>query len=271
MGIRIQVENFGNEKSCRFQFLERCYNYGLHMHQFAELFVLIDGELEVTVNDRKEMLHSGDAALILPYQPHKFYSKVQDKVGIFVFSEALVPEFFNTVNGMTSSTSVFKLKDSTLAALKDRVISNGDFSVYDIKGALYFALGDFLEQVPLYQKTEKLNLPAGFMKYVSDNLTSEITLDMAAKALGYSPKHLSLLLKKLFDMNFTKIIANVRVNRARHLLRETSKERSAICYECGFGSERSFHRQFKEIVGCTPNEYRALELSKVEASRLKNF
>ena len=72
-------------------------------------------------------------------------------------------------------------------------------------------------------------------------------------------------------MNFSKIVANVRVDKARHLLRESSKSRTEICYECGFGSERSFHRQFKEITGFSPGEYKELPLGRVDPGKFVVF
>jgi len=53
-----------------------------------------------------------------------------------------------------------------------------------------------------------------------------------------------------------KHLACLRIERARALITSTNKSNSEICYECGFGSERSYIRQFKSIMGFTPSEYR---------------
>ena len=40
------------------------------------------------------------------------------------------------------------------------------------------------------------------------------------------------------------------------MLEATDKSSNQIAIECGFGSERTFHRQFKAYCGRAPQEYR---------------
>ena len=263
MGLRIQVENFGDKvRSIRYSTVEKNYTYALHMHQFIEVFVLLEGELEITVDDKAEMMKAGQCAVIFSYKPHKYYSKMHNKARIFLFSQAIIPDFYKTVRGMLSDKCVFTPQKSTMNFLKSQIFDLENVSLYDIKGGLYFLLGDFLKQRTLTPTSKKAILPEGIMNYIIEHLSEDITLEAIAKNLGYTPHYLSGIINNIFDMNFSKVVACVRVDKARRLLRETDKTRAEICYECGFGSERSFHRQFKEITTCTPEEYRALFLGK---------
>ena len=263
MGLRIQVENFGDKvRSIRYSTVEKNYTYALHMHQFIEVFVLLEGELEITVDDKAEMMKAGQCAVIFSYKPHKYYSKMHNKARIFLFSQAIIPDFYKTVRGMLSDKCVFTPQKSTMNFLKSQIFDSENVSLYDIKGGLYFLLGDFLKQRTLTPTSKKAILPEGIMNYIIEHLSEDITLEAIAKNLGYTPHYLSGIINNIFDMNFSKVVACVRVDKARRLLRETDKTRAEICYECGFGSERSFHRQFKEITTCTPEEYRALFLGK---------
>jgi AraC-like DNA-binding protein len=99
-------------------------------------------------------------------------------------------------------------------------------------------------------------MSVGVITYVNEHITENITLASIAGALGYSPKYLSNCINKLFGMNLRTLIAAVRVNKAKYLLRETEKNNQQIMQECGFPTERSFDRQFKAILGRTPKYIR---------------
>ena len=272
MGVRVQIENFGDIKGVRYQLLTKNYTYSSHIHQFAELFVVLDGELEITVEGVTERMTPNTAALVFPFQAHKYYSKMINRVAIFVFSDSILPEFSIVYEGKVSDRSVFNLSDSTLSALRDRIIDAKDYDVFDLKGCLYFAIQDFLRQVELKPTSKKPSLPVErILNYVINHITESITLESVANELGYSPKYLSNLISKLFDMNFSTLVANIRVDRARHLLRETKKTRSEICYECGFGSERSFHRQFRKIMNYSPDQYRKMNFGTIKQGSIRTF
>ncbi len=271
MPIKIQIENFGDGKLFRYQNLKERYEYLMHMHQFVELFICLSGEVNVTVDGRSETIRKNQAAMILSYQAHRYYSSEVSNVAILVFSTTLIPELTSSCNGMVGNKSVFGLSTSTLCALKERIVTNEGYDIYDVKACLYLAIQDYLKQVQLVTVSKKATMPAAIIQYVCNHLCEHITLQSVADELGYSPKYLSNCMKKLFDMNFSDIVANVRVDKARRLLRETEKSRVDICYECGFESERSFHRQFKKIIKYSPGEYRALNLGNMRQGVLKTF
>lgn len=271
MPIKIQIENFGDGKHFRYQRLNERYEYISHMHQFAELFVCLDGEVNITVDTRSETMLKNQAAMVLSYQPHRYFSESVSDIAILVFSPSLIPEFTTVCTSMVGNRSVFDLSPSTVLALKERIADNSDYDVYDIKPCLYLAIQDYLKQVTLDTVSKKDTMPAAIIQYTCNHLREHISLDAVAKELGYSPKYLSNCMKKLFDMSFSDVVANVRVDMARRLLRETNKSRVDICYECGFESERSFHRQFKKIIKYSPGEYRALNLGNMRQGVLKSF
>ena len=223
MGIRIQVENFGDkERSIRYSFVDKYYTYALHMHQFIELFVLLEGELEITVDGKSEIMKPGQGAVILPYQSHKYYSKVKNKAAIFLFSQASMPDFYRAIHGKLADEFVFSLEESSLDSLQKRILNSKSISMYDLKGALYYILGDFLKQSTLVSAPKKANLPSGIMNYIIDHIAENISLVALAKSLGYTPHYLSGVINNLFNMNFSKflciyyIIFTEFVNRIIH-------------------------------------------------------
>ncbi len=256
MLTRIQSQNFGTERAVRFQLLKKSYNYAIHIHQFAELVIPIENELTLTVNGREERLAPGDAAFILPFEPHGYRSEAVNKIAIFVFSPFLIPDIFKSMEGMVGERSVFTPKKTTLDSFYERVFTPYDFDLFLIKGLLYLTLSDYIESVPLTDIPVRNDISALIVGYINKHLTEDITLDKIAKELSYTPNYLSSRIQEIFGMNLRMLIASIRADKAKYMLIETAKTGLEICYECGFGSERSFHRQFKAITGSTPKEYR---------------
>ena len=61
---------------------------------------------------------------------------------------------------------------------------------------------------------------------------------------------------KTFHCNFSKYLNGVRLNYAVGALENTQDTITNICLECGFESQRTFNRVFKERYKITPREYR---------------
>ena len=252
----IQSQNFSTERAVRFQLLKKVYEYPKHIHQFAELVIPLENELKISVDGKEEALDVGNAAFVFPFQPHSYHSSKVNKLAIFVFSPYIIPDFFAKTENQVGTRAVFKPKESTLQMFRDRILEKGEMELFDIKGCMYLILSDFLESVELCESPTGNAIAVGVVNYIQENLTENITLSDIAKTLGYNPNYLSQCIADIFGINLCTLIASIRADKARYLLYETNKTGLEICYECGFGSERSFHRQFKAVTGKTPSEYR---------------
>lgn len=267
MKTLVQSQNFSNERVVRFQLLNKRYVYPKHMHQFAELIIPLENELQITVEDNTELLKPGNAAFVFPFQPHSYTSNEMNKVAIFVFSPYMIHDFFTKTENKVGTRAVFAPKASTLGMFRDRIFAKNDMELFDMKGCIYLILSDFLDEVELRESSARNEMATAIVSYVREHLAEEITLPTIAKALGYNPNYLSKCISDIFETNLCTLIANIRVDKARYLLYETDKTGLEICYDCGFGSERSFHRQFKSITGRTPKEYRSMIKSPGKINR----
>ena len=62
--------------------------------------------------------------------------------------------------------------------------------------------------------------------------------------------------KETFHCNFSKYVNGVRLNYAVAALENTMDSITNICLDCGFESQRTFNRVFKDRYKITPREYR---------------
>ena len=84
---------------------------------------------------------------------------------------------------------------------------------------------------------------------------SELTLKAVCEHLGISTSHFSSLFKEETGMTFLKYLNNIRMEKAKQLLRETDLKNYEIAERVGFRDPHYFSIAFKKITGKTPGRY----------------
>ena len=252
----IQLFNFGLDNAFTFHHHERVYCFHEHMHQYAELVLVDEGEITVTVNGKEELAVAGDFIFIFPFQPHRYRSKEKNVLEMYTFSPSLLSRFFDTNRDMMGERAVFHASECSKSVFRSKLIDNKELDMYSIKTCLYAMLCDFNAQVGLVPNEVDGNMITKLIMYVKDNISSPIPLTKVAKDIGYSANYLSHCIKKTTGVNYANLIGFIRAEEARIMLEATDKSSAQIAVECGFGSERTFHRQFKAYCGRAPQEYR---------------
>ncbi len=93
----------------------------------------------------------------------------------------------------------------------------------------------------------------------------DCTVESVASFLGSSQSHLTRIFKERFDCTIVQYIDNLRMEKAREALCETSEKIGSIIAQCGFTSESNFIRKFKKLHGITPMQYRMLYQQNADA------
>ena len=96
------------------------------------------------------------------------------------------------------------------------------------------------------------------------HLNPKISLQALAKLLEVNESTLSNTINAHYQKNFRSFINEVRVEEVKHrLLHEGLGNLSllGIAKECGFNSEASFYRIFKQVTGSTPKQFLATNAS----------
>lgn len=257
MKLRIQGNNFSEEKVAKLEIIKRKYHFAEHIHQYAELAIPLKGQITLSSRDREEILSVGEAALVFPFQPHKYKSLEYNELALFVFSPSLFPDVFNNATVKKSKNMVFTPLKSSLSTIVNSVIEEHKLELLNLKGALYLLISDYLRTAePQDDDLEDYRHSVKIIKYIKAHISEKISLNDMSAALGYSPSYISSLVKSFFGDNLAALISALRIEASIGLLLRTKKSCLEISEECGFGCERNFFKQFKEIVGATPKKYR---------------
>lgn len=93
------------------------------------------------------------------------------------------------------------------------------------------------------------------MQYIQTSYYKALTLSDVAQAVHVSVSHLNRLLKKEKGKTFTEILLNVRVNKAKELLKQNYNI-EVVSDMVGFNSPAYFAVSFKKFTGVSPSQYK---------------
>ncbi len=95
------------------------------------------------------------------------------------------------------------------------------------------------------------------MIYLQQNYMKDVSLDSCADEIGTSSFFLSKSFKQVTGDNFIDYLTELRMGKAKELLRETKLRISEIAEQVGY-QHSYFNRIFKKLEGMTPTHYREL-------------
>ena len=92
--------------------------------------------------------------------------------------------------------------------------------------------------------------------YLDRNYRSKITLEELSARFFIDKYYLVKVFKEQFGCSINTYLLDLRITRAKQLLRFSDRSLEEIGEECGLGSPQYFSRQFKADTGQTPAQYR---------------
>lgn len=93
-------------------------------------------------------------------------------------------------------------------------------------------------------------------KYIKENYKRDISAGDVAGILGYSDVYFSKIFKQLFDDTFINYLTNLRIEKAKVLLKDVSFNIREVGASVGYTDSNYFTKVFKRSVGMSPSEYR---------------
>lgn len=229
-----------------------------HFHAQVEIALVQNGRFEATVNGQTEILEKGDICVSGSYDVHSYTG---DMTGVTVVTLPLecLQRFFQSTKGKVASRHF--LHDHALAQSLTSLIEvyqgnekahNGLFDegwTNTVMGLLYRPLTFVSASADGKADTVRVVLD-----YIRAHYNEDLTLNALSKKFGYSPYHFSRLFNSLTNVGLKEYINSVRLEAAvDKLLRGESAMDAAL--GSGFGSMRSFYREFNARYNQTPKQY----------------
>lgn len=208
--------------------------------------------------------------------PIALFSDLQEDI-LLNNKEGMRAKILEIFNASLNFRDCFYLFDGMKSYLKIHLIDNSpeilevtnplrilERGIYDTVNfsqfimALQQNMGDLFELYngDLFDQSAMEKAMNSAAKYISDNLSRELTMAEVANFVDMSYSYFSRSFKRTFNIGFGKYVMNVRIKRAKQELAYSTKSINEISTLLGFNSPRYFSVVFKEAVGCSPKDYR---------------
>ena len=247
-----QFQHLGNSEHFQKDYSKN-YSCPTHLHQSFEFLTTISGIIEVTVDNKVYTLEKGQAVLVFPHQLHSVKSVCGEHM-VIIFSPEIIKAYFSIINDSIPQSNFFSPSGHLLTEL-NRL--NRKSPIIRKKGLLY-CLCDEFDKNTVYiskQKTDK-NLIYRIFEFVEHNYNKDCSLETLAKDTSFSYCYLSRYFKSTVGISFNSYVNRLRINNACYMLTNSDVSIMQCALDCGYGTLRSFNRNFRDIMGMTPVEYR---------------
>lgn len=233
-----------------------------HLHEAIEVVYVTKGSVELGVGKELYHMEEGDFGIVFPNVIHHYqvFSDGENKA-IYLFIEPTVLiNFQEELRKYCPENPVIKranLRSDIVSSVKALTKSQHENSIMK-QAYVQIIMACVFSTVTLVDKDSvgDDNLIYRAVSYVAKNFKNHISLELMAKELGVSKYVISRMFSKTFHCNFCKYVNKTRLNCARAYLENKDYSITDICLDCGFESQRTFNRVFKEEYKMTPREYR---------------
>lgn len=237
----------------------RDFAFQPHLHWCYEMVLVLEGTVDVQLENQSYILQPGDLLLVRPNLVHSYSYKADSPNVVFtcIFAPALIAAISEPLIKYRLPSPIIKNLPQIYRDMF-RTVDN-DSSIGRIKGFLYSVSSLFHEQLDFSRKSASIQsklLLRDIMQYVEDNIHNPCSIQELAKALDYSPSHLSRYFRAKLGITYSEYVKCTKINHACYLLRNTAQSVEDIMIACGYISSSSFNLNFKSMIGMSPTEYR---------------
>ncbi len=261
------VQNYGND-----------IDY-LHFHNYLEIGFCYEGQGFMILGEDKVQFHDRDFTVIPSNYPHTTNSDIGTISRweyLFIDVEGFLDKFINNsvkkekiVQRINSRSLFLNEKENRSMAGKilkilDIMRDGEEFYLEEVKGltrALLMQIARWNEKDETQEKNAILDdasialiLPA--LNYIGENFHESIRIEELADVCHISETHLRRIFQESMRMPPVEYINWVRIRAACKELRKTNASVSDIALHCGFTTISTFNRNFRKILGVSPQQWR---------------
>ena len=264
---------------------DRFTRFDKHKHDYLELVFVYSGSIRQIVDDKSIEMKKGEILIMDMNVEHSIEESGENDIAINVL---IKKEFFDWVfmnqiadNDLMSNFIVKSLyeKDKFKRFLYFKTSDNKkvwDFMInilmeyYDNKTGMKTAIRAYMillfnELLRDYNRYLPNNIiykidssaTVEIMKYIGNDYRNIVLKDLA-EHFNYSTDYMGKLVKKITGKTFNELRRDIRMRRAKYLLKNSNMSISDVISRVGYSNLSYFYKQFREDTGITPDEYRKI-------------
>jgi len=248
-----------------------------HYHDLYEIYLLLEGERYIFLNDEAHYLQKGDLFIVEPFVLHstrnttpqylkRYLINLSPDVLLSILSREEVEKLFKNF-----STCIIRLDEMQYQEMYDLFkkvdlySQRSDKRGVKLMHATIFCLIDCVDRVLRAEKDEKIILQNSVIQqheilnainYVHENYTENITLDFISEYVHMSKSNFCRVFRNLTNETFSQYLNKYRITRVHRLLVETNLPLGEIASQTGFTSTAHMTRIFHQLHGKSPSVFR---------------
>ena len=250
----------------------------LHFHNYLEIGFCYEGQGRMLLGEEEVRFSGREFSVIPPNYPHTTDSDlgtISRWEYLFIDVEGFLRSFLDTpvkadkvIQRIYSKALFLDENQSPSISAKILKIMNimrdgEEFYLEEAKGILASLLVEIArlnrrsEEERVEEEKGKLtNMITRVQDFVSYHYMEDIKVKDLAQSCHISETHFRRVFTSYMKMSPLEYINTVRINTACELLETTDAPVADVAHKCGFTTNSTFNRNFKQLMGVTPLEWR---------------
>lgn len=252
-----------------------------HWHNFFEITYILDGHARYFVNGKQYEVEKGEIILFNHIEAHGWEvlseemtllvlifgsDFIADRTSIFDY-DYLLPfvergsNFQNKIPGtLPYAREIIHIMNEINREYTEREVGYAlmiKSDILKILTILYrncersYASGELLGG-----KKEAMKRLEKSFQYIKRHYCEKIKLEDVAGISCMSPNYFSSYFRKVTNMQFQEFLIEMRIQKAREMLRTSDEGILDIAEDCGFSNMSNFYRLFRKYTGYAPGDER---------------
>lgn len=243
---------------------------GAHVHEAYEFFIPLRQSFLMQTREQDFFLKPNDVLLLPPGQTHGPALPTRKSLVLTIFvNKDFMHELYCSVFGTgavnlavhqclftdVSYRKIFQMREEKMrrqAGFQFVIENTAVLLVVDLLRQLNTRPSDSSKAL----KSEKAGSIANVMEFLQQNFNQEYSLKDLAALAEISPYHFIRVFKKHTGKTPFAYLMEVRIEKAKEMLKNENRTITEICFCCGFNNLNHFSNAFRRQVGLLPSKYR---------------
>lgn len=256
-----------------------------HWHKEIEIIYVKEGNVNIGVNDVPIQLKRNDIYFINGGDVHYFLASPESERIVIQFDlsffqdisslEKTNKEMRNLFSSIVQASSLWsqEVADQMRQLLMTVHEENNERKSgyrYVIKAKMFKMLAILSREVPQNEnwndqvreeisstkQMENLERLDKIFMYIEAHYQDTITLNDISAYMGFSSFYFTKFFKKNTGTTFIQFLTEYRLNKAKWILLNEDATVTEVAERTGFSSVKTFHHQFKDLMGISPLKYK---------------
>lgn len=247
------------------------FDVGAHTHDFYQMAFCRKEGGTITIADKKYFAQKGYVYMMKSSIPHAMTKG--DNMALIEIKFLVTDK--ETARKLPNEFCLIDNTEEMICRIATEALSGNSYSSETANAALKIFLAHAIceigEQKPYsvqkakiirlfgtdsYTKSNSDILILGLKDYIEANLKREITVEELADKTFFNKTYFIKRFKILWGTTPLKFINDIRIEKAKSMLKDNKLSISYIAEECGFQSLHYFSRYFKKETGESPISYK---------------